>query len=66
MPEVPDDPIAELEPLISEHRIEGGVERNDLPVIDVVSDLPADRSLRMENPDALADYALLRLEVVVE
>ena len=66
VPEVLDDPVAELEPLVPEHGIEDGVERDYLSVVDVVSDLPADRPLRMENTDAFADYALLRLKVVVE
>ena len=45
MPELPDDPIAELESLIAKHGVQDGVEGDDLPVIDVVSDLPANRSL---------------------
>ena len=32
MPEVPDDSVAELEPMLSEHGIENGVKRDDLSV----------------------------------
>ena len=49
MAEVPYDPVAELQPVTTEHGIEDGIQRNDLAVVDVVPDLPADRSLRMES-----------------
>ena len=42
VPKMPDNPIAELESLIPERRVEYSVERDYLSVIDVVSDLPAD------------------------
>jgi hypothetical protein len=64
--EVPDDTVAEFETLISEHGIENSVERDYFPILDVVSDLPADRPLRMKEPHTLLDYILLRLDIGVE
>ena len=66
MSEVPDDSVAELEAMLSEHGIENGVKRDDLSVVDVVPDLPTDRPLRMEDSDTLAYHALLCLKVFVK
>ena len=63
---VPDDPVAELEPVLSEHGVEDGVKGDDLSVVDVVPNLPADRPLRMEDSDTLAYDTFLRLKVIVE
>ena len=48
VPEMPYDPIAELETLSPEYGIENGVERNDLTVVDKVSNLPTNRSTQMK------------------
>ena len=66
MPELPNYPVTEFEAKVSEYRVKGRIQRYDCSIVDVVADLPTDRSFRMENPDALPDYTFLRLKVYIE
>lgn len=64
--ETPDDSVAELEALRLKDGIENRVERDDLSVFHIIADLPADGAFRMQQPNALANHTLLRLDVSVE
>ena len=64
--EVPDDAVAQAQAAVPEQRVEQGVEGDDLPVLHVVADLPADRPVRVQEPRALADHALLGFAPSVE
>jgi hypothetical protein len=66
MSELPNDPVAKTEALGLKYGIEDGIKRDDFPVFDVVSDLPANRPLWVKNPNALFDYTLLCLKIAVE
>ena len=66
MSELPNDPVAKTEALGLKYGIEDGIKRNDFPVFDVVSDLPANRPLWVKNPNALFDYTVLGLKIGVE
>ena len=64
--EVPDDAIAQLEASFPEERVEEGVKRHNLAVVDEIAHLPANRPLRMKQPDALADHLILLVEIGVQ
>ena len=40
MSEMPDNPIAKLQSLSAEHRVEDAIERYDLAIFDIITDLP--------------------------
>ena len=61
--EVPHDAVAQLEALVTEKRVQDCVQWDDLAVIDIVADLPANRPMRMQHPDAFLDDARLFLQV---
>jgi hypothetical protein len=52
--------------MIAKQGIEDSVKRDNLSVVDIVPDLPADRALRMEDSDTLIYDALLCLKVIVK
>src|SRR5690242_19894957 len=64
MLEMPDDPVAKLEAMLPKDRIQHHIQRNDFPGVNMVSNLPADRTLRVKNADAFADDFGLSLDVL--
>jgi hypothetical protein len=59
MLEMPDDAVAEAEPVAREVRVEEHVEREDLARVDVVPHLPADAAVVGQHAHALGDDARL-------
>jgi len=55
MSECPDHSITQLQAMIFKDRIEEDVERKYLAVVDMVPDLPTNRSARMEKPDGFGE-----------
>jgi hypothetical protein len=50
---MPNDPIAEPETVILEDVIELNIQRKNFTVLDVIPDLPAQRSVRMQQANTL-------------
>lgn len=53
MLKVPDDPVAELEPLLLEHGVEHGIQWDDRALVHEVADLPAQVSVLVQHTDTL-------------
>ena len=64
--ETPDYSVAEPKSLRSKYGIENRVERNNLPVFHIITDLPTDGALGVQEPHALIYHAFLRFDVRVE
>src|SRR5947209_6322995 len=64
--EVPDDAVAELQAQALEDRPEGNVEGNDLAIVHVIPNLPAQRAIIREYSHTLLDDRRLSSEVVIE
>ena len=45
---MPDDPIAQLQSMILEHVIKDNVERKNLAILNVIADLPTNRTFIVE------------------
>ena len=63
---VPNDPVAELEAMITEDGIQKRIDRYDLSIYDIVSNLPANLTFLVQKPDTLGNYLLLQSKVVVK
>src|SRR6185503_16668875 len=66
MLEMPYDPIAKLQTVFAEDRVKHDVERNDLAIRDVIADLPAQRSARMQQAHAIRNHLCLCLHIGFE
>src|SRR5947209_4155086 len=64
--EMPDDAVAQFQARGFEHRIERDIQGNDLAIVDVIADLPADRAARMQEAHAFVDDVGLRFDVALE
>src|ERR1035441_7267086 len=64
--EVPDNAIPALKPQLSEYWEQHGIQRNDHPIIHVVSYFPANASCWFQGPRALVDDLLLLSNVVIQ
>lgn len=51
--EMPDYPVPEFQAVVLEYLVENCVQGKDFAVLNVISDLPADRTPRMQEPNTL-------------
>ncbi len=63
MAKVPYDPVSELKAVAFENRIQNGVKRDDFPIFNVVSNLPAEGACVVQKTDTLLNHDLLGLHV---
>lgn len=66
MSEMPNDSVAKLQPVLLENIGKLYVERHDLPIIDIIPHLPAQRSGLTNSRDNLIEDALLPTKVFIE
>ncbi len=59
MAEIPDDPISQMESEMRKNRVQDDIERDDLRLLYIVSHLPANASLLVQDAYALLDDPLL-------
>lgn len=64
--EMPDDAIAQLQPMILEDMVNNGVQRKDFAVLNMVADLPANRSPVVKKPHAFRNHLGLAPDVVLK
>ena len=63
---MPNNSVSKSQPLIGKYWIEHYVERDDCSIVDVVTHLPANRPLVIQQAHALAYDLLLRFEVCIQ
>lgn len=63
MAKSPDDPIPKSEPVIFEEIVQHHVERKDLTIIHMITDLPANRAFRAEQAQRLGNRGRLRFYI---
>jgi hypothetical protein len=66
MLKMPDNAISKLKAVIFEDAIKDNIEWENLAIVYVVSDLPANGTLVVQKADAFGDYLRLRADVIVE
>ena len=59
MPEMPDDAIAQLQAVALELRVQHRIQRHHFAFVDVVAHLPAKRTLRVQEANALGNHGRL-------
>jgi hypothetical protein len=64
--ELPYDPVPHAEAKRLKQREELDVKRNDLPIVDIIANLPADAAFRMQYPEAFLNHFVLLVEIGVE
>jgi hypothetical protein len=64
--EMPDDPVPQLQPMALEQGVENGVEREYFSILNMVSDLPAQRASGMQQARALGDDPRLLTNISFE
>ena len=64
--EMPDDAVAQLHAVILEHRVKNGVQRKNFAVLNMIANLPANRSLVVKEPHAFRNHLGLAIDVVFQ